>query len=71
MKDDLLLRLRQKVVETDNNGQSYLASMNIDGDEAADEIERLRELLRDLRDIVDAPELGRVDAALNKGGGHG
>ncbi len=41
MKDDLLRRLRQKVVGTDNNGQSYPASRNIDGDEAADEIERL------------------------------
>lgn len=50
MKDDLLRRLRQKVVRTDNNGQSYFASRNIDGDEAADEIERLTAELAALRE---------------------
>lgn len=55
MKDDLLLRLRQKVVRTDNNGQSYAASRNIDGDEAADEIERLiAELAAAKRDLTEA-----------------
>jgi hypothetical protein len=51
MKDDLLRRLRQKVVRTDNNGQSYPASRNIDGDEAADEIERLIAELAAERDM--------------------
>lgn len=50
MKDDLLRRLRQKVVRTDNNGQSYFVSRNIDGDEAAGEIERLIAELAALRE---------------------
>lgn len=50
MKDDLPRRLRQKVVRTDNNGQSYPASRNMDGDEAAGEIERLIAELAALRE---------------------
>lgn len=50
MKDDLPRRLRQKVVRTDNNGQSYFVSRNIDGDEAAGEIERLIAELAALRE---------------------
>ena len=50
MKDDLLRRLRQCEAVPGINGQSYAASRNIDGDEAADEIERLTAELAALRE---------------------
>lgn len=71
MSDDIVARLR---AEEWVDGSSVSTLINPNGPEAADEIERLRALMRNVIDddhyhMLAERTRARIDAALNKGGG--